>query len=289
MKRFYRGIFSTLGVFAMTASAHAIDISPGDYTLLPANTKVALEYFQYTNMDSFELDGAGKVPDSGFDNITGVSRFLYYGEAGTLRYGLQAYLPYGTFSDAHIGGMDAPVTNGIADFTVGATAWLVKPDNPAVGTTLALTGFLTLPTGDYDPSRIGLGGGTTVITPQIGLIQALGGGLYFDGAFDTAFAFDHDEDGVDYSRDPSAQLQAYLRYQPSAKASVSFGYSGKFGGKSYANGTYTQQMTRQDSLRLFANTFITPTVQIEAMLSMDVNVNGGFKGTTGQLRLMKLF
>lgn len=66
-------------------------------------------------------------------------------------------------------------------------------------------------------------------------------------------------------------------------------YSGKFGGEAYADDNYTGSKTRIDSLRLFANHVLTPTIQIEAMLSRDFNVEGGPSNTVTQLRLLKVF
>lgn len=278
-------LVTTLAAF----DAGAIDTSPGDYTLLPPETAIALQYFQYSTADEIHFDGVGTVPDTQIDAVLGVSRVLYYGDAGGFRYGLQAYLPYGSFSEARIGGAAVPEANGLGDLTVGATAWLIEPSNPVTGTTLAATAFLTLPTGNYDPAGVSMGSGTYTLTPQIGFIQGLGGGFYFDGTLDVALTRDHDEGGITMSRDPSYQAQAYLRYQPSQRSSFSFGYSGKFGGEAYADDNYTGSKTRVDSLRLFANHFLTPTIQIEAMLSRDFNVEGGPSNTVTQLRLLKVF
>lgn len=281
---------ATVLVTALSAfEAHAIDTSPGDYTLLPPKTAIALQYFQYSTTDDIRFDGVGKVPGSKVEAVMGVSRFLYYGEAGDLRYGLQAYLPYGWFSEARIGGTAVPEGNGLGDLTVGATAWLIQPSNPVTGTTLAATAFLTLPTGNYDPAGVSMGSGTYTLTPQIGLIQGLGGGFYFDGTLDVALSRDHDEGGVTLSRDPSYQAQAYLRYQPSQRTSFSAGYSGKFGGEAYADDIYTGSKTRVDSLRLFANYFLTPTLQFEGMLSREFRAEGGPANAVTQIRILKIF
>lgn len=281
----------TTGMAAILVAfeAQAIDTSPGDYTLLPPETAIALQYFQYSMADELHIDGFGSVPGSEVDAVLGVSRVLYYGDAGGLRYGLQAYLPYGSFTEARIGGGAVSEANGLGDLTVGATAWLIEPSDPVTGTTLAATAFLTLPTGNYDSAGVSMGSGTYTFTPQIGFIQGLGSGFYFDGTFDVAITRDHDDGGINFSRDPSYQLQAYLRYQPSQRTSFSFGYSGKFGGEVYANDVYTGNKTRVDSVRVFANHFVTPTVQIEAMISRDVNVEGGPSNTVTQLRLLKVF
>jgi len=48
--------------------------------------------------------------------------------------------------------------------------------------------------------------------------------------------------------------------------------------------------TRRDQVRLYANTFLTPTVQLQGMLAKDIEVDGGFKSSSViELRLLKLF
>ncbi|WP_245965296.1 transporter [Paenirhodobacter hankyongi] len=282
-------------VAAMTAvalsagAAQAIDVAPGDYTLLPADTRVLLQYFQYSTTDSLHFDGVGKVPGSGIDAVTGVSRVLYYGDADGLRYGLQAYLPFGSFTEAKIGGGPVPEANGLGDLTVGATVWLAAPENPAQGTTFALTAFLTAPTGTYDPAGVSIGSGTWTLTPQVALIQGFGNGWFFDGIADVALSRDHDENGAKISHDPSWQLQAYLRYQPTPTRSISVGYSGKSGGETYVNGAYSGTRTRVDTLRLFANQFVSPTMQVQGMISKDFNAKGGADNLVTQIRLLKMF
>ncbi|WP_252511685.1 transporter, partial [Acinetobacter soli] len=39
--------------------------------------------------------------------------------------------------------------------------------NEPTGTTIALSGYVTAPTGDYDVGKVNIGTGTWVLTPQI--------------------------------------------------------------------------------------------------------------------------
>jgi hypothetical protein len=72
----------------------------------------------------------------------------------------------------------------------------------------------TFPTGPYDADRtINFGSDTYTVTPQIGLIQNLGNGFYLDAAIDVAFRRDVSEGSLEFSRDPSTLVQAYLRYK----------------------------------------------------------------------------
>ncbi len=269
--------------------AAAIDVSPGDYTVLPSGTTIGLVYFNYGTSDSLKVDGAGTVPDSKLQTEVGLLRGLHYTDIGGVPILLHAILPFGAISSARIGGADQPVSDGFGDLTLGATVYPIHSNDPT-GTTLGFSTFISAPTGAYDANGLSLGAGTWTITPQIGLQQGLGNGFFLDAFVDTALRFDHTEAGKEISRSPSTELQAYLRYQFDQKTSVSFGYAGFFGGKSEVNDTYTGLKTRSDQLRLFANTFVLPTVQVQAMVGTDLNAEGGFKQNfVTQLRLMKLF
>lgn len=271
-------------------AAAAIDVAPGDYTILPDGTTVGLLYYQYSTSNHLTLPGASNVPDSDLDVSVGVLRGLHYSEIGTYPVLFQAVLPVGGFTTARIGGVDQDRFAGLGDLTLGASFWPVSPSNPETGTTLGLTMFVTAPTGNYDLTGVSIGGGAWVVTPQAGLIQGLGSGFYLDATADAAFSFDHDEGAATVSRKPSYQGQIALRKQFTPQTSISVGYSGQFGGALKVNGIETGLETRRDQIRLYANTFLTPSLQLQGMIGHDLHVEGGFKtGALAEIRLLKLF
>ncbi|MBA8903249.1 MULTISPECIES: transporter [unclassified Phyllobacterium] len=280
--------------FAAPSASYAIDIMPGDYVPLPKGTNLGLLYLQYqTNKNlNIDLNGVGDVPKSSYDLPLSLLRYLHYSEIGGVPVAFQGYLPIGSFTENRIGGVDQRTKDGIGDLTLGATVFpLTGADKPG-GTTVGITAYVTLPTGSYDSKvPFNIGNGTTTFTPQLGIIQNLGHGFSIDAAADVAIYLNHDEDGAKFSQDPSVQLQAYLRYNFSAATAVSFGYSGKFGGKQYVEDIYNGQKTDSHGLRAFASTFITPTVQVQAMVGTDLSsADGGFKQDfIGTLRLLKVF
>ncbi|PWR17715.1 transporter [Zavarzinia compransoris] len=275
---------------ALPATARAVDISPGDYAALPEGTNLALAYFQYSSHDSLDVDGVGKVPDSGLDAYVGLARYVHYLKVGDMLMNVQAILPYGGFGDVRIGGVEQKTANGLGDLILGVSAFL-KADNVGDrGTTLGFVTYFTLPTGNYDPAKVSLGSGTYTVTPQVGVIQGLGGGFVLDLAADVAFTFDHEELGVKRTVDPAWQAQGYLRYLVSPETSVSFGYSGRFEGQQRAGGVYTGLKSDSQQLRLFASTFATPSFQIQGMVGADIAGDGGFRQDfTAQIRLLKVF
>ncbi|ABA80631.1 transporter [Rhodobacter sphaeroides] len=273
---------------SLAAPARAIDVGPADYTILPGGTTLGMVYWQHLSSDTLRLDGA-EVPGSSFEANIGILRTLSYFDMGETPAVFHVVAPFAGL-DADIGGVGQRTSDGLGDLTLGLTVWPVQPDSPETGTTLGLSLFATLPTGDYDPARMGLGEGTWTITPQIGLIQGLGHGFYFDGALDVALQRDHDEDGMNHERTPSWQLQAMLRKQWGSTTSLAVGYSGQRGGAQSIGGTETGLKTHRDQLRIYGSHFVTPTVQVQGMYGRDLKVEGGFDyDSVAQIRIVKVF
>lgn len=266
-----------------------IDVAPGDYAWVGHNTNIFLSYGQYSHADRFYPDGAQEIPATELSISVLLLRSLHYRELAGQCFMFQAVLPIGRINDARLGGADQPVSDGIGDLTLGATWYPIASAEPT-GTTLGLSMFLTMPTGSYDFGEVSLGSGTWTVTPQIGVIQGLGGGFFLDGVLDVALQSDHREQGIVVSRDPSIQAQVYMRYQVSPTRSLSIGYSGQFNGDMFLDDDYTGQKTRADQLRIYANTFIDDSTQIQALLAKDIKVEGGFKNdAVVQFRYMKMF
>lgn len=270
-------------------AAHAIDVAPGDFTYLPAGTGLLAGYLNYGNSSTYKLQNGTSVPNSRAESVVALARGVYYSEFAGQAFVVQAILPFGSITQARVGGANLPTANGLGDLIV-AGAWFPVHSMAPTGTTIAIANYLTLPTGNYSVTRASLGSGTVTVTPQIGLIQGLGNGFFLDAALDTAFAFNHSDQGINVSQDPSIQAQAYLRYQFSKATSASLGYSGLFGGQLRYNGISQASKTRVDELRVYANTFLTDTVQLQGMIGTDLNASGGFKqALVAQVRLLKVF
>ena len=286
--RHVRALGAALALAAGPAAA--LDNLPADYVILPAGTSLGLGYLQYSTSDRLKIDGVGKVPDSSLDTTIGIARVVHYSQLGSLPVAYQAILPMASLSNLKIGGASPGAADGIGDLTLGFTAWVARPIDAARGTTVGLTGYLTVPTGEYEHDRPSVGTGTYGFTPQVGVIQGLGNGWFVDATADILFQKKHREAGLQYKTDPMTHLQAYLRYQPSLATSYAVGYSGTFGGKQDVGGVYTGQKNRVDSLRLVATQMLAPTWQVAGLLSTDVRAEGGFRDKFGVLiRVMKIF
>lgn len=272
----------------MNAPAQAIDVGPADYTIMPGGTTLGMVYWQHLSSDTLTLNGT-EVPGSKTEADVAILRSLNYFTLGETPATFHVVAPFASL-DADIGGAQQPTLSGLGDTTLGLTLWPVQPDNPETGTTLGVSLFATLPTGEFDPARIGIGEGTTTLTPQIGLIQGLGNGWYFDGVVDVALKADHSENGQKFARDPAWQVQAMLRKQWGPGTSLTIGYSGQRGGDQTIDGVSTGLATDRDQIRLYGTHFLTPTLQIQGMVGKDIRVDGGFDyDSVTQIRLVKVF
>lgn len=270
-------------------SAVAGDVQPGDYAWVGAGRTLVLAYAQNQKADSFTLDGQGAVPNAEMDANILILRGVHYREIGGEKFALHVIAPIGDFQTLKLGGADQKVNDGFGDLTLGVT-WYPTVSDDAKGTTLGASMFVTAPTGSFDNDSVNFGNGTWSVTPQIGLVQGLGNGFFLDASAEATFYKDFTEAGTDYSRDPTAQLQAYVRYQYSDKTAFSLGYTGKTGGDLFTNGVYTGQKTESQQVRLVASQFVTPSQQVQLMLAKDTEADGGFKADSlVQLRLTSVF
>ncbi len=282
-------MLASVSAFVGATQAHAIDSAPGDYTWLGVDRNALAFYTQYSSAGSLTLGTVGAVPNSRVDALLEVIRGARSFEIADQKFAAQFYLSFGGFTSATIGGIDQRKTDGLGDLTGGLT-WYALASREPTGTTLGLSVFVTAPTGSFDIANVSLGSGAWTVTPQIGLIQGLGNGFFMDVIADVSASPDFTANGVNVSRSTSGQFQAYLRYKPTLASSVSFGYSGTFGGNYYMNGAYTGQKFRDDQLRVFAATFVSEQIQLQGMLATSINTDDGFQNSIiAQLRVLALF
>lgn len=283
----------TLALAGMTAlPAQALDIEPGDYTPLPAGSNALALFYGNLRSNEFRLGGE-EIPKSKLSAQVVTLQYNRYEELFGKPLALQVYLPYGAYSTARVGGQNVPQSDGIGDLTVAATFWPVAADpQDLTGTTLGLSLYASFPTGDYRPGGANISFGGYVITPQIGLIQGLGGGRFLDVVYDVSFTRDFDADGVDVEVEvePLHQAQIWLRQYLSEQTSIAIGYNALRGGETRFNGVDTGIETDLDEVRFAVSHFIDPTTEIAARVSYGYDADDGFANKPMlQLRLLKLF
>lgn len=290
MKRLTSPLMAALMIILSTGATHAIDIEPGDYTPLPKGANAIALFYNYARSDNFSLDG-DKLPDSKFSAQVATLQYNRYSELFGRPFAVQAYLSFGSVQTARIAGQDLDLGKGVGDLTVGATYWPIAADPEDLhGTTLGMTLYASFPTSDYNIGGANLGLGGTVITPQIGLIQGLGGGRFLDVIYDVAFTRDFHKDGAEISVEPQHQVQVWLRQYLSDQTNVAIGYSGLRGGELSLDDVSTGAETNLDEVRFSASHFLDPTTEISGRISWGFNTEDGFANKPRvQLRFVKLF
>ncbi len=281
----------TLTLAGMTAlPALALDVEPGDYTPLPAGSNALALFYGNLRSNEFSLGGA-EIPGSKLSAQVATLQYNRYEELFGKPFALQVYLPYGAYSTARVGGQDVVQSDGFGDLTVAASFWPIADDpQDLTGTTVGMSLYASFPTGDYRPGGANISFGGNVFTPQIGLIQGLGGGRFLDVTYDVAFTRDFDTDGVDVEVEPLHQAQIWLRQYLSDQTSVAIGYSGLRGGETTFDGFDTGIETNLDEVRFAVSHFIDPTTEIAGRVSYVYEADDGFANQPMvQLRFMKLF
>lgn len=270
-------------------SAMALEVQPGDYGWVGHGRTLALAYFQNLSSDTFKADGATSVPESKFSADILILRAVHYREIAGQKFAFHAIAPIGDFKTVKVGGANPAVADGFGDVTVGVT-WFPMTSDKADGTTLGASLFVTAPTGEYDSTNVSFGSGTWSITPQVGMVQGLGKGFFLDASAEATFSKDWDDNGNQFSRDPSAQASVYLRYQYNEATAFSAGYVFKNGGELFQNGLATGEKTESEQLRLVASHFVTPAQQVQVMIGKDISTEQGFKNEPLlQVRLTSVF
>lgn len=280
-----------MGLMSMTTfPAQAIDVEAGDYVPLSAGSNALALFYGNIRSDQFTI-GDTEVPQSKLSAQAVTLQYNRYTEMLGKPVALQVYLPYGSFSSARVGGQDLRQGEGPGDLTFGATIWPLADDpRDLTGTTLGLSLYASAPTGDYELGGANLGFGGAVITPQIGLIQGLGGGRFLDVIYDISFTRNFDVDGVNVEVDPTHQAQIWLRQYLSDRTNIAIGYNGIRGGETSFDGYDTGIATDLDEVRFAVSHFLDPSTEIAGRVSYSYDAEDGFSNKPMvQLRLLKLF
>ena len=285
-------LFAGLGV----SSAGAVDLDALDLIPAPSGTNAILSYSTFATRNSYVPNKGSAIKDgTGLDSYVGILRYVHYMDIDGLPFAPQVLLPYGSMFNGSLGGASLDSTTGISDPILAAPLWLVN--NKESGTTFAVVPYLYVPLGSYDAGdALNLGENRWKFDLQLGGTQALGSGFTVQASFDTMWYGDNKDaisDGTGrLTQDNTYQAQIWLSYTPPADKSWNFavGYSKYWGGVQKLDGVENGTATKSDQIRLQVAKFVTPTVQVQAMLQRDVAVEGGFKEDAHvTLRLMKLF
>lgn len=269
--------------------AHALDVDPGDYTVLPAGTKLAVMYYQHAQRNATYANGNKAPGNNRLDSDIGLFRAVTYMDVGGYIIDPQIILPFGKLKAKGDLGPVLGSNSGVGDMLVGGTLWFNKPGSK---THFGITPFLSLPIGQYDKNDpLSLGENRWKFILNAGYITPLTDKVTLDliGDF-TAFGKNNDSAGGTLKQKVQYQAQSYLRYHLDATTDLRGGLSYTWGGETSLNGVDQNNKQKTSKFNVGVAHFLRPTTQVLATYGRDISVENGFRENGRlNLRLLQVF
>ncbi|NER59047.1 transporter [Pseudomonas sp. MAFF212428] len=259
-------------------SAHAVEVAPGDYEILPVGATVGLLYYQHSTTDSAYAQGHKASSDFNLTSNVGILRLLHvYQLTERLTISPQFLLPFGGVSS----GGDASAlgdTSGVGDLTVTAPLkYRLNEANDTVGATV----YITAPTGNYDrKNALNLGENRWKVDLQSAYIKHFGEKWAVDLVGDAIWYSDNDDfttNSVRREQDVSYAAQLMGRYIIDPGTSLAVGFGHTWGGETQVAGTAQDDRGETTNLRVTATKFFTAQDQLQMQLGRDLAVENGPK------------
>ncbi|MCH5509811.1 phenol degradation protein meta [Pseudomonas syringae] len=287
-----RSVLASSTMLCWSTVTHALEITAGDYEPLPVGMNALLVYAQHAESSDFYSNGQ-KVSDD-FRLKTDVSLLRYIHSFALSNNAViepQFILPYGHLKaggEANALGQ----TTGAGDLILGAPVkWTLATANKDV---FSVAPYLYLPTGSYEnDDTLNLGENRWRLLLQAAYIHHFNARWALDTAADVSWFSDNDDYGS--GSDTLAQktryeYQAYLSYNVSPQTRFAVGGGHIDGGENRVGGVNQDDQLSTTYLRVSATHMLTPSIQVQAVLGRDVEVEEGFREKSRlNLRLAKLF
>ncbi|PBP71419.1 phenol degradation protein meta [Pseudomonas syringae] len=287
-----RSVLVSSTMLCWSTVTRALEITAGDYEPLPVGMNALLVYAQHAESSDFYSNGH-KVSDD-FRLKTDVSLLRYIHSFALSNNAViepQFILPYGHLKaggEANALGQ----TTGAGDLILGAPVkWTLATANKDV---FSVAPYLYLPTGSYEnDDTLNLGENRWRLLLQAAYIHHFNARWALDTAADVSWFSDNDDYGS--GSDTLAQktryeYQAYLSYNVSPQTRFAVGGGHIDGGENRVGGVNQDDQLSTTYLRVSATHMLTPSIQVQAVLGRDVEVEEGFREKSRlNLRLAKLF
>ena len=259
-------------------SAQALEVSPGDYEVLPVGATLGVVYYQHSTTDSAYARGHKASSDFNLTSDVGILRLLHiYQLTDRLTIEPQFLLPFGHVSS----GGDASAlgsTSGVGDLTLTAPLkYRLNDANDVLGATV----YLTAPTGSYErKDALNLGENRWKVDLQAAYIKHFGEKWAVDLVGDAIWYGDNDDFGANSVRreqDVSYAAQLMGRYIIDPGTSLALGLGHTWGGESQVEGTRQDDRGETTNFRVTATKFFTAKDQLQMQLGRDLAVENGPK------------
>lgn len=281
-----------LGFACASTSIYALEIAPGDYEPIPAGMTALLTYYQHAERKDFYSEGHKVSDNSKLRSDVALLRLIHsVGLSESLVVQPQFILPYGQLKAG--GDIDTlGQVTGIGDLILGAPfIWTLPTEHKDV---VSIAPFIYLPTGDYNHDRgLNLGDNRWKFVLQGVYNHHFSETWALDAAADVTWATNNDEYGPDEIRSEQKaryEYQTHVRYNVNNTMSVAVGAGHIRGAENSLEGASQNDELRTTYARLTFTYFVEPTMQLQAQLGKDLEVDQGSKESSRiNLRFTKLF
>lgn len=256
--------------------AQAIEVTPGDYEQLPADTTLGLIYYQHATTDNLYAQGKKVSSDFNLTSDVSILRLIHVlGLTETLTVDPQILLPFGridTGGDANTLGS----ATGTGDVILAAPVRLRLNESRDV---IALTPYVYIPTGNYDKDdALNLGENRWKFDLQGAYVKHFSERWALDLVGDVIWYGDNDDYGSQSLRREqrvSYAAQVMGRYNIDSSTSLALGFGQTWGGENRIDGVDQNDRMKTTNLRVTAATFISPKDQLQLQLGRDLDVENG--------------
>lgn len=286
------GSLGALFAALLSQPVYALEFSPGDYEMLPADKSLLLAYFQYAHSDAYFSQGNKQQGDYRLRTEASLLRFIHaFRPQENISIEPQMILPLikaSALGDASALGE----SSGMGDIILGVP---FKFDLAGAGVNIvSLAPFIYLPSGAYDNEKsVNAGENRWRYLLQGVWIHHFSDSWAFETGADVSWVSRNNEYGADKAtlqQTPRYEYQAYLRYNLTPATQFGIGGGWITGAQSSINGQDQHDKLDSTYMRISASHFITPKMQLQVSGGRDLSVEQGFRQDTSiSLRLGFLF
>lgn len=256
------------------------DLLPGDYYPLVSGSSTLATYVYDRQAEGPYAQG--KLPLKGkLDNQIYALRLGHFFEVGGKPLSLIAVIPWAdaSVSPRPLAAALGNSASGMGDLRFGATQWLLT--DTANGEYLAISAVASLPTGNYDATKIlNIGENRSKYTVNLGWYKTLSSAFVLEVSPEIAW-YGANNDYLNGKRLEQAQSTAFttmLRYRASPQWHFHVSHQANAGGATTLNGTVRDDALRNE--RLMLGTTLTSADkqhQFIVRVARDTHIDNGFK------------
>lgn len=272
--------------------SQAIEVAPGDFEPLPAGADALLLYYQHADRSEQFQNGHRVSDNAKLSSDVAILRYIHaIGLSENLSWEPQLLLPFGQMNaSGDVGSLGD--TQGVGDPIITAPLkWTLPTANKDV---FALAPYLYIPIGSYDKNdALNLGENRWRATLQAAYIHHFSAQWALDTVAEASWVSANNDYGATSAKleeDTRYEYQAAVRYNwtPSTTFAIGGGYV--TGAATTVDGVDQHDGVSTSYGRFTVTHFIEPTLQVQAQLGKDIEVEQGFKERARlNFRILKVF